>query len=417
MRDSRRHSARASVIQSNPNVGLYLQDEWKVGSRLTLNLGIRYDLQYLETIETDRRQRVATGGRGVGAIQCAPHAGPGECRCVLRPCAAAPLANALLSAGNTTDLSGVRQIAVSLSPAQAGRAGVSEHPGRGRALGDAAESDDDAARFAERLLETGKRGDRAADRATRDDQCRLSVFARTRTADGGEPERAGLRAVREQQRMPSESELLEQYPVLVRCRLRLSRLPRFVHPTSDALGPLPGVLHAVEVDEQRGEFFFSQPIDPFDLSKDWGRSDNDQRHRLVLTALSLTHGPATTAWQRISHGFHLTGTLQAYSALPFNITSGVTTIQGTPGRPDGGTGRSSSATPGTGRDFFTLNTWLSSFLFPRGVRFEGIVEGFNLTNRLNVLTRNTNFGVGSSPDDPSPSFGQITAVANPDPFQ
>ena len=31
-----------------------------------------------------------------------------------------------------------------------------------------------------------------------------------------------------------------------------------------------------------GEFFFSSPIDPFDLSKDWGRSDDDQRHRLVF---------------------------------------------------------------------------------------------------------------------------------------
>ena len=31
-----------------------------------------------------------------------------------------------------------------------------------------------------------------------------------------------------------------------------------------------------------GEFFFSSPIDPFDLSKDWGRSDDDQRHRLVV---------------------------------------------------------------------------------------------------------------------------------------
>src|SRR6185503_6575170 len=31
-----------------------------------------------------------------------------------------------------------------------------------------------------------------------------------------------------------------------------------------------------------GEFFFSSPIDPFDLSKDWSRSDDDQRHRFVL---------------------------------------------------------------------------------------------------------------------------------------
>ena len=35
----------------------------------------------------------------------------------------------------------------------------------------------------------------------------------------------------------------------------------------------------------------------------------------------------------LSHGFQLSGMLQYYSALPFNITSGVTTIQGTAGRP------------------------------------------------------------------------------------
>ncbi len=31
-----------------------------------------------------------------------------------------------------------------------------------------------------------------------------------------------------------------------------------------------------------GEAFFSSPMDPTDVRRDWGRSDNDQRHRLVL---------------------------------------------------------------------------------------------------------------------------------------
>src|SRR5207344_1940616 len=70
-----------------------------------------------------------------------------------------------------------------------------------------------------------------------------------------------------------------------------------------------------------GEFFFSSPIDPFDLSKDWGRSDDDQRHRLVM------NGAATV------YGFDVSALVQSYSALPFNITSGVTTLQGTAGRP------------------------------------------------------------------------------------
>jgi hypothetical protein len=47
------------------------------------------------------------------------------------------------------------------------------------------------------------------------------------------------------------------------------------------------------------------------------------------------------------------------------------------------------------------------------LEFQGIVEGFNLTNRRNVITRNTNFGPGSYPDSPLPSFGQITAVGDP----
>jgi len=55
-----------------------------------------------------------------------------------------------------------------------------------------------------------------------------------------------------------------------------------------------------------GEFFFSQPIDPFDLSKECGRSDDDQRHRLVINgAVQTSMAPAATAWQRLANGFQL----------------------------------------------------------------------------------------------------------------
>ena len=47
------------------------------------------------------------------------------------------------------------------------------------------------------------------------------------------------------------------------------------------------------------------------------------------------------------------------------------------------------------------------------MRLEGLVEGFNLTNRMNAVTMNGNFGAGAYPTNPSPTFGQVTAVGDP----
>ncbi len=163
-----------------------------------------------------------------------------------------------------------------------------------------------------------------------------------------------------------------------------------------------------------GEFFFSSPIDPFDLEKDWGRSDDDQRHRLVVHgAVHTSRAPATTAWTHLTHGFELSGTLQSYSRLPLNITSGVTTIQGTAGRPRVD-GAFIPRNAGTGPDFFSINLRLSRTFPVRGrTSFDALVEVFNLTNRKNVVALNGNFGPGAYPDNPSATFGQITAVGDP----
>ena len=151
-----------------------------------------------------------------------------------------------------------------------------------------------------------------------------------------------------------------------------------------------------------GENFFSSPIDPTDLSKDWGRSDDDQRHRLVVNGTVV-----------LPYAFDLSGSVHAYSALPFNITSGVTTIQGTAGRPIVN-GEFIERNAGVGSNYFSLNARVSrSFQLTGRLEVEGILEGFNLTNHRNVVTRNTNFGSGAYPSNPLPSFGQVTAVAEP----
>ncbi|MEO6390431.1 MAG: TonB-dependent receptor [Pyrinomonadaceae bacterium] len=43
-----------SQFQSNPNIGLFIQDEWRANKKLTFNLGLRYDAQFLPSpIQTD----------------------------------------------------------------------------------------------------------------------------------------------------------------------------------------------------------------------------------------------------------------------------------------------------------------------------------------------------------------------------
>src|SRR5262249_52782257 len=50
------------VSQTNPNLGMYAQDEWKAGEDLTINAGVRYDLQWLQTIHTDTNNAAPRAG-------------------------------------------------------------------------------------------------------------------------------------------------------------------------------------------------------------------------------------------------------------------------------------------------------------------------------------------------------------------
>ena len=400
------------VSQTNPNLGIYVQDEWKVSPRVTLNLGIRYDLQFLETINTDTNNvspRLGVAWSPFDSRGTIVRASTGLFydRVPLRA-----LANAVLSADNTTDLENLRQISVSLSPTQAG---APTFPG---------------------VLASVVPSVTLPSLTTMD---RNLQNAYSRQA-----------SVEVEQQMGDRSTVSVGYQYLRGLHLLMSvnqNVPTCVASgTNNGCRPNPNYAnnsqyssvgdsnyHGLHVSfTQRparwgqyrvsytlsksmnnlGEFFFSSPIDPFDLSKDWGRSDDDQRHRLVINgSIQTPMEPATTAWERISHGFQLSGMVQASSALPFNITSGVTTIQGTAGRPIVG-GEFIERNAGVGSEFFNISARLSRVVRVAGrVNLEALVEGFNLTNHRNVPTRNTNFGSGAYPVSPSATFGQITAVA------
>jgi len=149
--------------------------------------------------------------------------------------------------------------------------------------------------------------------------------------------------------------------------------------------------------DNAGNAFFSSPQNNFDVDDDYGRSDNDQRHRLVLS------GTASARW-----GLDLSYIFAAASAPPFNIQTGGdrngdTTVND---RPEG-VGRNT----GVGFASATLDLRLARrFSWGRAQSLELTVDAFNLLNQTNYLIPNNVIGTGPVP---SPSFGRPTAAGDP----
>ncbi len=293
------------------------------------------------------------------AVRLAPHARARQCRADYDRVPLRALANAILSANNTTDLANLRQIAVSLSPTQAG-APIFPNilPGAvpSVTLVNFTTMDHDLQHAYSRqagIEVEHQLGDRATISVgyqyLRGLNLLMSINQNVPTCvasganNGCRPNPAY--ANNSQYSSAGDSDYHGLHVSFVQRPAKWGHY-RISYTLSKSMNNL-------------GEFFFSSPIDPFDVSKDWGRSDDDQRHRLVVNgAIQTSTEPATTTWQPLTNGFQVSGMLQAYSALPFNITSGVTTIQGTPGRPIVN-GEFIERNIGVGSNFFSLNLRLS----------------------------------------------------------
>jgi hypothetical protein len=402
------------VSQGNPNAGFYVQDEWKMGRRFTLNAGLRYDLQFLQTIATDAnnfsprlgfawtpresRRTVVRGSYGLYYD-----------RVPLRA-----LANALLSAGNTTDLTKLRQIGVSLTPGQAGApvfpgilAGVlpsvtlpnlsTMDPWIQNAYSEQGSFEIEHQLGAGAAITAGYQHLRGLHLIMAVNQ-NVPACTAAGNNNGCRPNPAYANNSR-------YSSLGDSYydGMHISFVQRPSRWGsyRISYAWSKAL-------------DNEGEFFFSSPIDNFNIWRDYGRSDDDQRHRLVFDGtIHSSTAAAASAWQRLSHGWQLSGMLQYYSALPFNITGGSNTVQGTAARPVVN-GVFIGRNAGSGFDTFSLNARLSRmFRVTDRAKLEALAEAFNALNHTNGLTLNGTFGPGAYPANPAPAFRQMTSVNDP----
>ena len=165
--------------------------------------------------------------------------------------------------------------------------------------------------------------------------------------------------------------------------------------------------------DDAGNFFFSSVQDNFNIRGDRGLSDNDQRHRLVVSgSLEAPQGGKANGIQQVLRGFQLGYIFTYGSQLPFNVLLGNDRNLDTNNndRPVG-VGRNT----GRGFDFASLDLRLSRrFRITEKMDLTLLAEGFNLLNRANLGVPNNTFGSGATP---LPAFGQPTSAFDPRQFQ
>jgi hypothetical protein len=407
------------VPQTNPNVGFYAQDEWQVNSRLTLNIGVRYDLEFLKSIATQTGNLSPRGGFAWTPFASRRTVVRGSYGLFYDRIPLRPLANALLSANNTTNPADLSQISISLSPTQAGApvfpnilgsltipAGVlfnfsTMNPDMKNAYSEQGSLEIEQRLGANSTFSVGYEHIRGLHLIISVNQ-NVPTCTAVGTNDGCRP---NLTYGNDSQYSSLADSHYDGLHVSFVQRPAKWGSYRVSYTYSKALDDV-------------SEFFFSAPLNNYNIWQDYGRSDDDQRNRLVWDGTIHTpQGSANNLWEHLTHGFQLSTMMQYYSSLPFNITTGANTVQGTGARPTI-TGAYINRNAGSGFDFLNLTARLSrTFQLTERFRLEALIEGFNLTNHVNGVTLNGVFGTGTYPTNPLPTYKQITAVDDPRTFQ
>jgi hypothetical protein len=401
----------ASQFQSNPNVGLFAQDEWKPRHDLTVNLGLRYDAQFLPApIETDAnnfapraglayspdflgrgRKTVVRASYGVyfdrlplRATSNALQRDGSKYRVAVLPygAAGAPAFPSTLGAFPAGLLVSVTTIDPRVRSAYSQQASLQVERELSGAMS-----------LSVGYLRT--RGEHILlSRNVNAPRLSAAEAAARGVANLGRPDPRFANVSRYES---SGDSYYDGMVVSFRRRFGRRATARVSYTLSKAS------------DDVGGAFFFS-PQDNENLRDERGPADNDQRHRLSLSG-SFDAPPAGGGdpfVKRALSGFRLSYVFQYASPLPFNVLTGNdrngdTNVNDRPA----GLGRNT----GRGFDSAALDLRLSRrWGFGERAGFELIAEGFNVLNRANLQLPNNVYGTGALP---LPTFGLPTAADNP----
>ena len=392
-----------SQSQSNPNLGVYVQDEWRLRPSVTVTSGLRYDLQWLAApVQTD----FDTLSPRLGVAWS-----PGDRRTVVRASAGRYLDRLPLRAlSNALQRDGSKYRTAVLS---FGQAGAPRFP-------------DVLTSYPAGALSSVTTIDPGIERSA-SVQAQLQI---DREVSAGLVLSAGYEHLRSRGLIMSRN---VNVPTLTAAQAALLGVPNLGRPNpavanDNRFGSLgdawyDGFMLALTTRrdgwwtsrvsytlskalDTAGNAFFSSPQDSTNIADEKGPSANDQRHRFVASGTASTPD-GVTGWRRGLRGFQASVIASYGSALPYTITTGTDRNNDT---------NVNDRPAGVGRN--TARAWSSASVDVRvsrtfrvgRARTEVLAEAFNLFNRTNLQLPNGVWGTGATP---LPTFGTPTAAGDP----
>jgi hypothetical protein len=414
------------VPQTNPNFGIYAQDEWKVNPRLTLNAGVRYDLQWLKAITLDTRNVSPRIGFAYAPFKSQSTIVRGSFGLFYDRVPLRALSNALESDGNGTAITANTLGSLALNYGQA-NAPVFPNivtgytaltlPATLRLSLSTMDPNMKNARAIQTSLEIDQQITKTSNLAVayqhiRGEDIIISINKNVPTCTSATDPidlcRPNQAIGNNSQYYPGADSYFDALTVSYNLRPVRYGSFRLSYTWSKAIDD---VSYA----------FFSGPVNNYDPGEDRSISDDNQKHRVVVDGtLHSSLKPGSTFAEKVTHGWELGGTLTYYSGFPFNVTNGVTDIQTTSERPclvvaslctSALPGTMISRNAGLGFPSFTINTRLSR-TFNLGERFklQGFAQAFNLVNTRNDLFPSGSLGSTCSYPSLTPTPGNTTCV-------